>query len=389
MKPIITGQFSEAIPPIMDGVAFVAQNYFHYLNEKYGHSYLIGPEVSDYDYNDPSVIRYKSMLIPTFHPYRVGIPAIGSFRKQLDLINFDLVHTHTPFIAGEEALRIAKRRNIPIVASFHSKYREDFTKALKSKTLAEQVVKYIVHYYEKVDVVWVPNEQTKETLSSYGFKGTIDIARNGSEMIPLDQATHAKMYRELREQRGIDEHEVVLLYVGQLREEKNLYMIVETIEQLIEQKLPIRAFFIGTGRDEQKLKQMVEDKGLGSFITFTGVIRDRELLKSYYSCSDIFTFPSLYDNASLAMREAAACRLPTIAIERASTAQGIIDGQNGFLIENRVPSFVNKIRYLVENPEIRKRSGHEAQKTIFVSYETIVDEIYERYLKIIHDKKVK
>jgi len=72
-----------------------------------------------------------------------------------------------------------------------------------------------------------------------------------------------------------------------------------------------------------------------------------------------------------------------------TTAQGIDDGKNGFLIENSVTSFVKKIEFLMNNTPLIKEAGKHAQKTIYESYETIVEEVYHRYIEIIDAKKRK
>ena len=387
MRKIITGQFSDAIPPIMDGVGRVAQNYFLYLNASYGDSYLIGPHVPHFEDDKNSIIRYKSMGIPFFSPYRIGFPLLGEFRGDLESINFDIIHSHSPFTAGKEALRIARKKHIPIVTTFHSKYKDDFLRALKSQKISEKLIAHIIHYYEEVDAVWVPNEPTKETLRSYGFKGNIEIARNGTEMKPLDAATMSTLRKRGRNTHSYSEDEIILLYVGQLRKEKNLLLLLDSITVLVKEKIPLKAIFVGSGPDEEELQRIVKKRGLSEYVSFPGLIRDREVLKSYYAMSDIFMFPSLYDNQSVSMKEAAACSIPSICVKGASTAQEIEDGVNGFLIENSSSSFTDKVTYLFSHHDEIKRAGQRAQKTIYESYETIVDEVYERYIKIIDMKK--
>ena len=68
MKKIITGQFSDALYPIMDGVAVVAQNYAYWMNKKYGTGYSIGARIPDFDLDDPLAYRYLSLPIPKAKP---------------------------------------------------------------------------------------------------------------------------------------------------------------------------------------------------------------------------------------------------------------------------------------------------------------------------------
>jgi glycosyltransferase involved in cell wall biosynthesis len=87
---------------------------------------------------DPfKVIRYHSVPVPKRPPYRFGVPLLdwGYMTEQHQMYP-DLVHAHSPFLAGREALRIAKSRNIPLVASFHSKYYDDILQVTNSRFLS-------------------------------------------------------------------------------------------------------------------------------------------------------------------------------------------------------------------------------------------------------------
>ena len=63
-------------------------------------------------------------------------PRVLALRKRLEEASFELVHAHAPFLAGLTARHIAKKRNIPLVATFHSKYYDDVYKGTHSKALA-------------------------------------------------------------------------------------------------------------------------------------------------------------------------------------------------------------------------------------------------------------
>ena len=72
------------------------------------------------------------------------------------------------------------------MATFHSKYRDDFAKWLPLDTPLDQLIKLIVNFYNNADAVWVPNEAIIETLRSYGYKGPVDYVPNGSDMVIED-----------------------------------------------------------------------------------------------------------------------------------------------------------------------------------------------------------
>jgi 1,2-diacylglycerol 3-alpha-glucosyltransferase len=180
---IITGEFNDSFPPILDGVANVVKNYAYWLNKKYGKSYVITPAFPNYKDNEEfSVLRYFSVPLPARPPYRYGFAGLdASFLRQVHTIPFDIVHTHSPFSAGNIALMVARKRNIPIIATFHSKFYDDFKTVLKSDFLTKVVLKRIIHYFNSVDYVWTVNKDTKKTLYSYGYHRPVKVIHNGTD----------------------------------------------------------------------------------------------------------------------------------------------------------------------------------------------------------------
>ena len=60
------------------------------------------------------------------------------------------------FTSGLLAKHIARRQHIPLVATFHSKYRQDFERAVPSKFIIDREIRRIVRFYEHADEVWIP-----------------------------------------------------------------------------------------------------------------------------------------------------------------------------------------------------------------------------------------
>jgi len=173
---MVTGQFSESFPPIMDGVALTVRNYTAELNRTLGPSYAVIPAIPRCrGRRRTGVFQYFSVPLAARPPYRLGLPQVDlSIAQGLRRLRFDLVHAHSPFPAGRLALRLARRRGIPIVATFHSKYRDNFARAVPLAPAVDWGVRRIVDFYESVDQVWVPSAAALETLRQYGYRGSKD-----------------------------------------------------------------------------------------------------------------------------------------------------------------------------------------------------------------------
>ena len=380
------GLCCDAFPPVMDGVSVCVENYAYWLQKKVGGVGVITPSVPSADYSncDYEVLGYPSIPVPFRHPYVTGMAEMDPvYLSRLLQRQFKLVHAHCPFSSGKAALRIAKVQNIPIVATFHSKYRDDFKRVLKSGIVVDEIIKNIVAFYQQVDEVWVPQESVREVIYEYGYKGDVEVVDNGSDLVS-DYSD--EYFADVRRELGVGQDEFVLLFVGQHIWEKGTRFIIDTLEQI--KDLPFRMFFVGTGYAAEDMKRMIHTKGLDDKTTFVGVLTDRSQIKKYYAVADLFLFPSLYDNAPLVVREAAALHTPAVMVQGSTAATILKDSYNGFLIENSIESFEEKLRGLAADRDLVRRVGIEASRTIVRSWESVVDEVLLRYRDLITRKKL-
>lgn len=383
-KSLNIGLFNDCFPPVMDGVSVCVYNYAYWMQKKVGGVSVITPNVpgADYSKHDFEVMDYFSVPVPFRHPYVTGVAEIDpSFINKITSRKFKIVHAHCPFGSGLAAQRVAKSQGIPCVATFHSKYRDDFSRVIKSKKIVDVIIKQIVSFYENADRVWVPQASVEDVIREYGYKGSVEVVDNGSDLC----ADYPESYFvESRRRLGIAPDEFVMLFVGQHIWEKNVRFIIDALERVKDQKF--RMFFVGTGYAADAMKGLVAEKGLDRQVTFVGNITERERMKDYYAAADLFLFPSLYDNAPLVVREAAALDTPSIMVRGATASTILEDGSNGFLIDNDILDFEKRLRELIADPERVHKVGVQASKTIVRSWEDVVDEVLDRYNAIISER---
>ncbi len=375
------GIFNDSYPPIIDGVAMTAQNYAEGLYRRQIPVCVVTPKAPDYQIVEPyPVFRYSSLPLIMRKPYRIGLPDIDlAFQDTLERIPFGLVHAHCPFTSGHLALRIAREQKIPLVATFHSKYRDDFEQAVGSRKVADLMVREIMHFYEKADEVWIPQAAVEETIREYGFRGEVIVMENGSDMKPVKDPSEFKIHA--RRSLHIPVDEMVLLFVGQHIREKNPFMILDALATL-KDRMKFRMFFIGTGYAADELKMYADMLGLTPFVHFCGVIYDRQKLQQYYAAAHLFLFPSIYDNAPLVVREAAAMHTPPVLLKGSTASEIITHNENGFLSENSVQDFADTIISALADQNLLNAVAEKASRTVSVSWDTIVDKVYERYCAI-------
>ena len=375
------GIFNDNFPPILDGVGLTAQNYAYWLHLK-GHDVrVITPyapgadeviEAAPYPIN-----RYLSVPIPFRHPYRYGLPYVdAAFWHNWRKMRFELVHAHCPFTSGNLAYSAAKKQNIPLVATFHSKYRQDFEHNVPNKRVVDWMIKQIIGFFEKAYEVWIPQAAVEPTLREYGFKGHVEVVENGNDFSTPSPMVEV-LRKEMREELGVTENETMLLFVGQHIWEKNIGFILDSLA-LIKDK-PFQLFMVGTGYAVHDIKQKIKALGLSHCVTMLGNINDRERLKKIDAAADLFLFPSLYDNAPLVVREAAAMHTPSLMLQDSTAAEVIRSGENGFLTANNTKEYADRIVWLMEHPALLQQVGVKASETIARSWENVIEEVIQRY----------
>lgn len=382
------GQFNDSFKPIMDGVGLCAENYARWIHEKYGTAHVVVPAVPNYEDDDPfNVVRYPSVPVPRMPPYRLGLPRLSRrLHRFLAQTDFDIVHSHSPFGAGRLARRTARRHGIPHVATFHTKYREDALRYVSSERLVDVFIRRLVSFYETCDEVWTPSEATKETLRQYGFSGPVMVAPNGSDLERPSEEDRRRYRDRGGELADVSADAFVFLFVGQHRWEKNVDLIlrgVAALQHREEQPAPFALVFVGEGYARGEMQRQAEGLGIAERTRFLGKVVERDQMKALYARSDLFLFPSIYDNAPLVMREAAAFGVPTVVAQGSSAAEAITLGKNGFGTPNNAEGFADTLADLMRNPDRIRAVGRDAAETVYRGWEEIVDWVVEQYRRII------
>jgi glycosyltransferase involved in cell wall biosynthesis len=293
-------------------------------------------------------------------------------------------HTHTPFLLGHLALKLAKQYRIPIVSTFHSKYYDDYLAATKSKAIANIFTFLTMRFFKKTNAIWTVSNGTVETMRQYGLDDRpIKIIANGINFKPetitkTEAASFLKDY-QLREEIPF------ILFVGQLIWQKNLKLILDTYLHLEKKGFLFQAVFVGEGRDEKKIKDYAKRLLLKSKINFTGKIKSQSILASFYQRASLFFFPSRYDNDPLVIKEAAAYRLPALVLANTSIAQLLTNQVNGFIQDGDSDSFATRIIAILSDSKKLKAVGEEAKKTLVVSWSETLKDLQSYYQDVRSD----
>ncbi len=375
------GQFTDTFLPIVDGVGRVAYAYADTLS-KMGHQVTVVAPMYDTGYQGGfpfQLVDFKGRSFPGFKQYRLGEAVWDShYRRRMRMISLDLIHSHSPFHSGSEAVRLAYLRKLPLVATFHSKYYDDFLKATKSESIAKMGTKFVVNFYNRCDEVWTVNKNSADVLREYGFEGEIQIIPNGATL----RSVHPSDIDEVSRRWNLGD-DPVILFVGQMDWKKNILTVLEACAKMKKAGKTFRLLLAGQGLDMAKIDQKIHDLNIQDRSQMLGHISDTSLLDALYARASVFAFPSLYDTSALVVREAAVMGTPAVMVKGSTAAEIIHDRENGFLCENDPKDLARVISGVLEDPDLLARAGEKARETIPVPWETIMETVVERYTRLV------
>lgn len=389
-KKLNIGLFVDVFYPMTDGVVMVVDNYAKRLAE-YCNVIVFAPRYIGDNYDDSKfnykVVRCRSLKVP-FIDYSLPIPKIDAdFQDTLNNYDLDIVHIHSPFTIGEAGIKYAKIHDIPVVGTMHSQYKKDFMRAVHNDTLAQTLTKALIHTYNKCDECWAVNKEVARIFyEEYGYKELPKVMNNATEMLPLDNVQEA--CKLVNEKYNLND-EKVFIFVGRINALKNIFFIADALK-IVHEKRPdinFKMLFVGTGQDEEELKEKIKKDGLEEQVIMCGKVTDRKMLASLYARSDLFLFPSMYDASSIVQIEAASQHTPCLFLEGAATTATVTNCVNGFISLNDVHFYANYIIKLMDNPKVLKNVSNNAFRDLYKNWDDNIREVYDRYLCLIEEKK--
>ena len=379
------GLFIDTWYPMVDGVIKVVDNYARRLTQ-YCEVVVFCPETRGARKKEDAALPYKVVRcksLPLIHyDYDVPTPALDPlFEAKLIHSGIDMAHIHSPFSVGLAGVLYAKLHRLPVVATLHSQYKQDFEKPLKFKPALDIAMDRIMRVFNACDECWAVNEGIKDLyVQEYGLTAPCKVRLNATDHQPVSDVAQAA--RVVNETYGIPADATVFLFVGRINFIKNIDFTIRSLARAKELGLRnFRMLFVGQGQDEDRLSALVHELGLEKEVVMCGLVSGREMLEKIYSRAKLFLFPSLYDANSLVQIEAACQCTPTLFLEGARTAATATPGVNAYVSAPGEDHYARKILEILADEEGYRRVSAAARKDLYLNWDDVVREVYADYCR--------
>jgi len=367
--------FTDTYLPTVNGVTYTVRNWRTTWEQCGGRMDVVYPD-SDHD-PGPGEHPVRSAAFPFYEGFRLGVPGVPDTVQRVDL-----VHAHTPFGVGLGGLRLARRLDAPLVASYHTPSGE-YAGYISVNGTAERALRRAATAYERwfldrAAAVVVPSPATgRHVRETVGVGTPTAVVQNGVDTETFRPAGEDRE-RAFREQYGLSDGPLVG-YTGRHGYEKNLDLLVEAADGL-----GATVVLGGDGPARDGLEAAAAD--VDADVRFLGFL-SREDLPAFYSALDVFAFPSPVETQGLVALEANACGTPVAGVDAGALSDTIGDGENGYAAPaGDAAAFRDAIRRtLTECDRLREHCLARREAT---SVERALDTLREVYDGVLDEQTV-
>jgi glycosyltransferase involved in cell wall biosynthesis len=286
-----------------------------------------------------------------------------------------LHHTHA-FALSRTAVRVARKRGLPLTASLHTDL-ERFTRHYAGEILGRNLVGRILLDRFHLDEVFARREarqvarllapcrriliSRKEDIARFAptvEAWRIGYLRRGIDFARFDPAFHDRTW--LQERFGIAPETSVLLFVGRLDESKRVLTLARAAKRLREGGRDLAVLVVGEGGARAGVRAL-----LGDAAVMPGQLQGEELSRAYAS-SDLFVFPSDSEVFGNVVIEARASGLPVLVTNHEGIGARTI-GQDGvgLVVPGQDPGdWARAIESVLDDPEGRASMSRRARETV-------------------------
>lgn len=326
---------------------------------KNGHTvYVFAPHNNDYKDKDKNIFRYPSIDIQYKIKYPLPIPYSKKISEIIEKLDFDIIHSQHPNLLGKAAMSWAKKKNIPLVFTWHTIYDKytHYAPFLPQKLSAKWVIGNSVRYANRADKIIIPTDSVGEIIKKWGVVN--------QEIVTIPTGVNEEMFRnynsdKIRESLRIDKNKRIILSISRLTEEKNVVFLVKEVIKIL--KINSDAVFIlgGDGYLKNKLIEIVNRAKVSERVFFTGII-EKDEIKNYMNLADIFVYASKSETQGTIITEAMYMGLAIVAIDSLGVGDLIEDKKTGLLSADN--NFSKKVRSLLADEKLIDILGKNAQK---------------------------
>lgn len=346
--------FTEVFLPKIDGVVTRVARTLEELADL-GHEVLLfAPGDPPATYAGFEVVRVRGMSFrPVYPEIKFGLPTPAIARRMREF-SPDVVHAVNPVWLSAYGVLSARRRDLPLVASFHTNV-PDYTVSLGIGWVRRPAERWIRMLHNQAEVNLCTSGPMVDKARAAGIR----------EVGLWPKAVDTEGYRPDRRTPAMRERltagnpeDPLVVYVGRMSREKDLDRLAGIMTHLRTRIPRARLAMVGSGPHLDELRRQLDP----AWTVFTGYLAGVELAEAFAS-GDVFVFPSTTETLGLVALESMASGVPVVGARAGGIPFVIDDHLTGRLVDSTAPdeAWAEHLAVLLRDSTLRACMGEAAR----------------------------
>jgi phosphatidylinositol alpha-1,6-mannosyltransferase len=266
--------------------------------------------------------------------------------------DYDCLHCGDLFPQALNGVFLRKTLKLPLLIFCHG----DEISQIDQRRYQPRVRDFI---YRRADAIVAANQFACDGLLRIGIPE--DRIHKLTPGVNTEEFQPCPRRSDLIERYGL-QGKKILLTTARLVPRKGHRIVLRALPKVLAQVPDLKYLIAGEGPEKERLENLVRELGLQSVVTFVGDIAHREICDFYNLC-DVFVMVNRLEagdveSFGMVFTEANAVGKPVIAGRSGGTAESVIHGQTGFLVDpDNAEELTNHLLLLLKNGELSKRMG--------------------------------
>ena len=279
----------------------------------------------------------------------------------------DVIHAHSFFGIGLEALLTGASLGIPVIGTNHTTiagFGPHIPVSVRRATA------YVTWFYSRCDFITAPSRSVFEELGADGLCRPHLVVSN-----PIDTDLFTPACSDecmgVRARFGLCNPTVT--YAGRLGREKNIDVLLRAMAVLRDLGVVAQLAIAGHGSYEPTLRALARELRITEQVSFLGTLSQVELAQ-LLRISDTFVIMSTSETQSMVLLQAMACGIPVVAADTRALPE-FVEPANGVLVDPHDPvGLARTLSDLLTSPERRRHLGSGGRMAAErYSVETVTD----------------
>ena len=364
---------------VRDGANQALNRLADYLLRQGASLRVYAPKVEQPDFPATGdLVGIPAVPIPFRREYRFPLGLWRAAKSDLASFKPNVIHVSSPDPTAHAAIRWAERRDLPVLASVHTRF--DTYPRYYGLAFAEPwMVRIMRRFYRRCDALVAPSESMVDVLRAQGMSDDIGIWSRGVDREIFDPSRRDLAWRRSL---GIGDDEVAIGFLGRLVMEKGLDVFSDTMGELRRRSVQHKVLVVGEGPACGWFAERVPEA------SFTGMLTHANLGRAVASM-DMLLNPSVTETFGNVTLEAMASGVPVIAARATGSTSLVTEGQTGRLVEpGDIAAFANAVADYAADPALRGAHGAAGEeRSRAYSWDAINRTVAEVYLRLVEARK--